>query len=107
LLFVEFPGIVPAIQRGGAFGGSFSRAIATDFFKASEEGIADARRLSRIEAVAPHTWMIYLSLVNVVVFETEDGLVLVDAGMAAAGPVIRELIASVTDARERSLRRTL
>ena len=37
-------------------------------------------------------------LVNVVVFETEDGLVLVDAGMAAAGPVIRELIASVTDA---------
>ena len=97
-LFVEFPGIVPAIQRGGAFGGSFSRAIATDIFKASEEGIADARRLSRIEAVAPNIWMIYLPLVNVVVFETEDGLVLVDAGMAAAGPVIRELIASVTDA---------
>jgi glyoxylase-like metal-dependent hydrolase (beta-lactamase superfamily II) len=97
-LFVEFPGIVPAIQRGGAFGGRFSRAIATDIFKASEEGIADARRLSRIEAVAPNTWMIYLPLVNVVVFETEDGLVLVDAGMAAAGPVIRELIASVTDA---------
>ena len=40
---------------------------------------------------------------RVVVFETEDGLVLVDAGMAAAGPVIRELIASVTDARERVL----
>ena len=97
-LFVEFPGIVPAIQRGGAFGGSFSRAIATDIFKASEEGIAYARRLLRIEAVAPHTWMIYLPLVNVVVFETEDGLVLVDAGVAAAGPVIRELIASVTDA---------
>lgn len=33
-LFVEFPGIVPAIQRGGAFGGSFSRAIATDIFNA-------------------------------------------------------------------------
>jgi len=97
-LFMEFPGIVAAIQRGGAFGGSFSRAIATDIFKASEEGIADARRLSRIEAVAPNIWMIYLPLVNVVVFETEDGLVLVDAGMAAAGPVIRELIASVTDA---------
>ena len=96
-LFVEFPGILPAIQRGGAFGGAFSRAIATDIFKASEEGIADARKLSRIEAVAPRTWIIYLPLVNVVVFETDDGLVLVDAGMAAAGPVIRELIASVTD----------
>ncbi len=97
-LFVEFPDIVPAIQRGGAFGGSFSRAIATDIFAASEEGIADARKLSRIERVAPNTWIIYLPLVNVVVFETEEGLVLVDAGMAAAGPVIRELIASVTDA---------
>lgn len=96
-LFVEFPEILPAIQRGGAFGGTFSRAIATDIFKASEEGIADARRLSRIEQVAPRTWIIYLPLVNVVVFETDDGLVLVDAGMAAAGPVIRELIASVTD----------
>ena len=96
-LFVEFPEILPAIQRGGAFGGTFSRAIATDIFKASEEGIADARRLSRIEQVAPRTWIIYLPLVNVVAFETDDGLVLVDAGMAAAGPVIRELIASVTD----------
>ena len=50
--------------------------------------------------------MIYLPLVNVVVFETDDGLVLMDARMAAAGPVIRELIVSVTDARERSFRRT-
>ena len=97
-LLVEFPGIVPAIQRGGAFGGAFSRAIATDIFNASDEGIADARKLSRIEAVAPSTWIIYLPLVNVVVFETDAGLVLVDAGMSAAGPAIRELIASVTDA---------
>ena len=96
-LFVEFPSIVPAIQRGGAFGSSFSRG-ATDIFNASEEGIADARKLSRIEAVAPNTWIIYLPLVNAVVFETSEGLVLVDAGMAAAGPVIRELITSVTEA---------
>lgn len=96
-LFVEFPEILPAIERGGAFGGTFSRAIATDIFNASEEGIADARKLSRIEAAAPRTWIIYLPLVNVVVFETDDGLVLVDAGMAAAGPAIRELIGSVTD----------
>ena len=94
-LFVEFPGIVPAIQRGGAFGGAFSRAIATDIFNASDEGIADARKLSRIEAVAPNTWIIYMPLVNAVVFETSEGLVLVDAGMAAAGPAKRTLI--VTD----------
>ena len=97
-LLIEFPGIVPAIQRGGAFGGTFSTAIATDIFSASDAGIADARKLSLIESVAPKTWIIYLPLVNVVVFETDEGLVLVDAGMAAAGPVIRELIASVSDA---------
>lgn len=39
-----------------------------------------------------------MPLVNAVVFETSEGLVLVDAGMAAAGPVIRELIAGVTEA---------
>ena len=54
--------------------------------------------VDRIEAVAPHTWMIYLPLVNVVVFKTDEGLVLVNAGMAAADTVMRELIANVTEA---------
>ena len=40
--------------------------------------------------------MIYLPLVNVVVFETDEGLVLVDAGTAAEGPAIAELVASVS-----------
>ncbi len=96
-LFVQFPGIVAAIQRGGAFGGTFSRTIATDIFATTDAGIADARRLSRIEAMAPRTWMIYLPLVNVVVFETSEGLVVVDTGMSAAGPVVNELIRSVSD----------
>ena len=95
-LFIEFPDLYPAIKRGGAFGGSWSNAIARDIFAASDEGIADARTLGRIEEVAPRTWMIFLPLVNVVVFETDEGLVVVDTGTAAEGPAIAELIASVS-----------
>lgn len=95
-LFVEFPDLYPAIKRGGAFGGPWSNAIARDIFAASEQGISDARELGKIEEVAPNTWMIYLPLVNVVVFETGEGLVLVDAGTAAEGPAIAELVASVS-----------
>ncbi|MCH1554309.1 MAG: MBL fold metallo-hydrolase, partial [Luminiphilus sp.] len=57
-LFVEFPELYPAIQRGGAFGGSWSNAIATDIFARSEQGIADAKRLSTITEVASRTWLI-------------------------------------------------
>lgn len=58
----------------------------------------DASKLSRIEEVAPRTWMLYLPIVNAVLFETDEGLVLVDTGMAAAGPAVRDLIKSVSDA---------
>ena len=95
-LFIEFPDLYPAIKRGGAFGGTWSNAIARDIFAASEQGIQDAKALGTIEEVAPRTWMIYLPLVNVVVFETDEGLVLVDAGTAAEGPAIAELVASVS-----------
>ena len=95
-LFFEFPDLYPAIKRGGAFGGTWSNAIARDIFAASEQGIQDAKALGTIEQVAPRTWMIYLPLVNVVVFETDEGLVLVDAGTAAEGPAIAELVASVS-----------
>ena len=39
-----------------------------------------------------------MPLVNVVVFETSEGLVLVDAGTAAEGPAIADLLKSVSDA---------
>ena len=53
--------------------------------------------MGRAELIAPRTWMLYLPIVNAVLFETDDGLVLVDTGMAPAGPGIAELIASVSD----------
>ena len=97
LLFLEYPEMMDAIARGGSFGGDFSRAIAQDIFGASQEAIDDAKKLSRIVEVAPRTWMIYMPIVNVVVLETDEGLVLIDSGMRAAGPAIRDLIKTVSD----------
>lgn len=54
-LFIEFPDLYPAIKRGGAFGGTWSNAIARDIFAASDQGIKDAKALGTIEEVAPRT----------------------------------------------------
>jgi len=97
LLFMEYPEMVEAITRGGGFGGDFSRAIAQDIFGESQEAIDDAKKLSRIVEVAPRTWMIYMPIVNVVLLETDEGLVLIDVGMRAAGPAIKDLIKTVSD----------
>ena len=98
LLLFENPSLIKAIKEGGAFGGEFSQAAAEDMFgRYNEKAIADVSKLSKIVEVAPGTWMIYLPIVNAVLFETEAGLVLVDTGMAPAGPAIMELIRSVSD----------
>ena len=73
-------------MRGGAFGGEFSAAVAQNMFSRLPEAIADAREKTEIVEVAPRTWLIRLPIVNAVLFETDEGLVLVDTGMGPAGP---------------------
>ena len=97
MLFRENPGLLKAVAKGGAFGGEFSAAIAYDIFGRSEQAVNDAKRLGRIEEVAPRTWMLYLPIVNAVLFETDEGLILVDTGMNAAGEAIKSLIKSVSN----------
>ena len=97
LLFMEHPEMISAIAEGGGFGGDFSRAIGQDIFGASDEAMSDADKMSRIVEVAPRTWMIYMPIVNVAVLETDEGLVLIDTGMRAAGPTIKKLIKTVSD----------
>ncbi|TAM83270.1 MAG: MBL fold metallo-hydrolase [Jatrophihabitans sp.] len=47
--------------------------------------------------VAPHTWMIQPGMANVGLFETEDGLLLVDAGSAGDGPALRDAVRRCSD----------
>lgn len=98
LLLMEYPALLKAIMKGGSFGGDFSKAVAEDMFgQHNHEAIEDVRTISEIVEVAPRTWMIYMPIVNAVLFETDEGLVLVDTGMAPAGPAIMEMIRSVSD----------
>lgn len=75
----------------------WSTAVAQQMMTKSGPAVEDSLRLSRIEQVTPGVWMIYAPIVNIVVLDTEQGLVLIDAGHAAAGPAILKLIRSVSD----------
>jgi alkyl sulfatase BDS1-like metallo-beta-lactamase superfamily hydrolase len=98
LVLMEYPGLIPAIARGGGFGGQFSRSVGQNMFSRLEEPIREARKKTRVVEVAPRTWLIRLPIVNAALFETDAGLVLVDTGMAPAGPALLEAIRSVSDA---------
>lgn len=95
---LEHPEIARAIERGGAFGGKTSPSIAQHMFAREGPGIEDAKELSETIEVAPRTWLIRLPIVNAVLFETDDGLVLVDTGMGPAGPALLEQMRKVSSA---------
>lgn len=98
LLLLEYPSLLKRIMKGGAFGGDFSKAVAEDMFgRHNHDAIEDAKSITEIVEVAPKTWMIHMPIVNAALFETEEGLVLIDTGMAPAGPAIMEAIRSVSD----------
>jgi hypothetical protein len=101
MVFLENPELMQAIARGGAFGGDFSRAVAQGMFTRSGKAVEDALEMTRIEEVAPRSWLIRLPIVNAVLFETDEGLVLVDTGMAPAGPAVLAAIREVSDAPPR------
>lgn len=98
-LVLSDPALTDAIINGGAFGGKHSPPVAMNMFDPRhEEAIADARRLTEIEAVGERQWSVRLPIVNASVFETDDGLVVVDTGMAPGGPALLDAIRSVSTA---------
>jgi len=97
-VLLENPSLIRAIREGGAFGGQFSRQVAQNMFSRLPEAIEDAKAKMVVEKIADRTWLIRLPIVNAVLFETDAGLVLVDTGMAPAGPAILDAIREVSDA---------
>jgi alkyl sulfatase BDS1-like metallo-beta-lactamase superfamily hydrolase len=98
LVLMEHPSLIAAISGGGAFGGEFSFVVARNMFSRGEAAVEEAKAKTAIVAVAPRTWLIRLPIVNAVLFETDDGLVLVDTGMAPGGPAVRGAMREVSDA---------
>ncbi|MEM7411279.1 MAG: MBL fold metallo-hydrolase [Myxococcota bacterium] len=95
-LILENPDLYRRVQGGGAFGGTFSRHVAQNMFGQTDEAIADANELTEVEELAPRTWLVRFPIVNCVLFETDEGLVVVDTGMSPAGPALVEAIRSIS-----------
>lgn len=91
------PQMVQSIKQGGGFGSELSYAVANSLYsRTNQAAIDDARAKLKIEAVAPRTWLLRFPIVNVVVFETDEGLVLVDSGYAPAGPGLAEALKKIS-----------
>ena len=90
-----YPELLPPLMEG--FGGDFSRAIAQNIFADTPDGVEDAIKMSYVEQIDKRTWMLRMPLVNAILFETNVGLVLVDAGTKAAGVALLELIKQVSN----------
>ncbi len=92
-VFKANPQMVKSIMEGGGFGTELSYAVANSMYSRTDQtAIAEARARLKVEAVAPRTWLLRFPIVNVVVFETDEGLVLVDSGYAPAGPALAETL---------------
>lgn len=92
-VYTSNPQMLKSIMVGGGFGSEISMAIANRMYsRTNAAAIADARAKLKIEPQGPRTWLLRFPIVNVVVFETDEGLVLVDSGYAPAGPALAEAL---------------
>lgn len=96
-VLLENPELIIPFKKTAGFGGEFSQVIGLNMFSTIPEAVADAYEKTRIEKIADRTWMIYMPFVNSVLFETDEGLVLVDTGVASAGPALYSAVRSVSD----------
>ena len=91
------PQLVKSIMLGGGFGTELSFAIANHMYSRTDAAaIADARAKLKIEPCGPRTWLLRFPIVNVVVFETDAGLVLIDSGYAPAGPALVDALRQIS-----------
>jgi len=97
-VLIENPELIPRIAKGGAFGGEMSMLAARNMFGRVPEAIEDVRSKTRVAEIAPRSFLVRMPIVNAVFFVTDAGVVLVDTGMAPAGPALLDAIRSVTDA---------
>jgi glyoxylase-like metal-dependent hydrolase (beta-lactamase superfamily II) len=96
-VFKTNPQLVKSIMLGGGFGTELSYAIANNMYSRTNiAAIDDARAKLKIEELGPRTWLLRFPIVNVVVFETDAGLVLIDSGYAPAGPALVEALKKIS-----------
>ncbi|UVE17465.1 MBL fold metallo-hydrolase [Pseudomonas sp. LS44] len=99
-LMAQYPGVLNALQSNAnaGFGGPQSAAIANHMYsRTNQAAIDDARAKLVVEPHGKGTWLLRFPYVNVAVFETSEGLVLVDSGYAPAGPALVEALRKISN----------
>ena len=97
MVLAENPELIERVAEGGAFGGEFSLAAAQNMFGRVDAAIEDVKEKTQLIEVGPRSYLVRMPIVNAAFFETDAGIVLVDTGMAPAGPAILDAIRSVSD----------
>lgn len=101
-LMAQYPNVLNVLtsNANAGFGGEQSVAIANHMYsRTNAEAIADARAKLTVEPHGKGTWLLRFPYVNIAVFETTEGLVLVDAGYAPAGPALLETLRKLSNKR--------
>lgn len=99
-IYRENPFLIKAVSRVGGFGNVASASIANRMYSRSfAPALQDAAEKLTVEPQGPGTWLLRFPWVNVAVFETTDGLVLVDTGYAPAGPALRDALRKLSPRR--------
>lgn len=93
-LFAANPWMAQVMRKAAdGFGNVYSAAVANHMYSRTfAPAIEDVRKLTTVVPAGPRTWLVRMPWVNVAVFETDAGLVLVDSGYAPAGPVLLEIL---------------
>lgn len=96
LLAREHPDIMAHMMRNDGFGGPPSPLIAQNMLSASPDRVAAAKKAMTVERHGQGMWLLRFPYVNVAVIETARGLVLFDTGYASIGPVLAEVLPTLS-----------
>ncbi len=97
-VLIENPELIQRVMVGGGFGGNFSKNIGQHIFgKDHQPSIDDAIKMTTVKKAGDRMWIIHMPIVNSILLETDEGLVVIDTGMAPAGPALIKAIRSVSD----------
>lgn len=92
----EHPDLIRHMKRNDGFGGPGSAQIAQAMLSDSPDRVALARKAMTVEQHGQGMWLLRFPYVNVALIETKHGLVLFDTGYASIGPVLAEVIPTLS-----------
>jgi glyoxylase-like metal-dependent hydrolase (beta-lactamase superfamily II) len=96
-ILLRYPEIESRLEATGSWGGRYSSLAAAHIFARNNVDVVDdIISKTIVEPVLERSWVIRMPMVNSCVFETDDGLVVVDTGMLPGGPALRLAINSVS-----------